>query len=40
MDWSLKDDGSDYRATCEIPEHYLWKININESTPPLSRSRE
>ena len=25
-DWSLRDDGSDYRATCKIPEHYLWKI--------------
>lgn len=28
MDWSLKEDGSDYRATCKIPEHYIWKIEI------------
>ena len=28
-DWSMKDDGSDYRATCEIPEHYIWNTKIN-----------
>lgn len=26
-DWSLRDDGSDYRVTCEIPEYRLWQIN-------------
>ena len=30
-DHSLKDDGSDYRMTCEIPEHKLWEIKINNN---------
>ena len=27
-DWSLRDDGSEYLSTCEIPEHYIWKISL------------
>ena len=27
MDWSLRDDGSEYKATCKIPQRYLWKID-------------
>ena len=29
-DWSILDDGSKYLATCKIPEHYLWKINLKK----------
>jgi len=27
-DWSWKDDGSDYRMTCKIPEHNLWQYEL------------
>lgn len=27
-DWSLRDNGGDYRATCEIPERRLWQYKI------------
>jgi len=27
-DWSMEDDGSDYRATCKIPEHTIWEIKL------------
>jgi hypothetical protein len=26
-DFSLSDDGSDYRMTCKIPEKKLWQFN-------------
>jgi hypothetical protein len=27
-DYSFKDDGSDYRMTCEIPKRRLWQFKI------------
>lgn len=27
-DWSMRDDGSDYRMTCKIPERKLWQYKF------------
>jgi len=27
-DWSWKDDNTDYRMTCKIPEHNLWQYEL------------
>lgn len=27
-DWSWRDDGSDYRATCEVVSKSLWSIKL------------
>lgn len=27
-DFSLDDDGSDYRMTCDIPSHRLWQFKF------------
>jgi len=27
-DYSMKDDNSDYRAVCKIPEYKLWEIKL------------
>jgi hypothetical protein len=27
-DWSLRDDGSDYRITCNVPERQIWKYKF------------